>query len=94
LGKKVFAYTNVGVPFTKRTIISLDSRVSRSSDGKLRDINGMFIEEVDLIDNLMLDGCINASSECLVVEEAPSGQMFTFLGGFEKCLQTAQRVLK
>jgi nucleoside 2-deoxyribosyltransferase len=90
LGKKVFAYTNVSEPFTQRTIKTLNGKITRASDGKLRDANGMFIEEMDLTDNLMLDGCIHASSKRLVVEQATDGQLFTYLVGFEKCLRAAQ----
>lgn len=92
LGKKVFAYTNIVEQFTERTIKALNYEVNRSSDGKLRDAQGMFIEEVDLTDNLMLDGCIYASSKRLVIEQAPSNQLFTYLGGFEKCLIAAQEM--
>lgn len=94
LGKKVYAYTNTAEPFTERTIKALKGKVSRGEDGKLRDSNGMFIEEVDCVDNLMLDGCIQVSTEQLVVEEAPEGQLFTFLGGFEKCLRAAQATFR
>lgn len=87
LGKKVFAYTNVAVPFTQRTIKALNLQAKRSVDGKLRDEYGMFIEEMELTDNLMIDGCIQASTGHLFVEQAPKGQMFTYLGSFEKCLQ-------
>ena len=92
LGKKVFAYTNVAEPFTERTKEALKGEVKRSSDGKLRDAQGMFIEEVDLTDNLMLDGCIHASSKGLVVEQAPASQLFTYLGGFKKCLIAAREM--
>ena len=92
LGKKVLAYTNVVVPFTKRTIKALNDEVKRSADGKLRDAEGMFIEEVDLRDNLMLDGCTHASSKRLVIEKAPANQLFTYLGGFEKCLIAAKEM--
>ncbi len=91
LGKNVFAYTNIAVPFTERTIKALNFKVNRGSDRKLRDSQGMFIEEVGLTDNLMLDGCINASTQGLVVEEAPADQLFTSLVGFEKCLRAAQK---
>lgn len=91
LGKKVFAYTNIAVPFTERTVKALNFDVNRSSDGKLRDANGMFIEEVDLTDNLMLDGCIHASTQGLVVEKVDADQLFTYLDGFEKCLKQAQQ---
>ena len=91
LGKKVLAYTNVSEPFRERTVKALNEEVSREFDGRLRDSLGMFIEENDLVDNLMIDGCIHANSGLLVVEEAPLNQRFTFLGGFEKCLVAAQK---
>jgi nucleoside 2-deoxyribosyltransferase len=94
LGKKVFAYTNVAASFTDRTINALNFQVVRSSDGKLRDANGMFIEEVDLADNLMIDGCIHANGGLLVIEDAPADELYTFLGGFEKCLQAAQKMFQ
>ena len=89
LGKKVFAYTNVSAQFSERTKMSLNVQALRSKDGRLRDINGMFIEENELVDNLMLDGCIHMSTGGFVVDEAPTSQLFTFLGGFEKCLKLA-----
>jgi nucleoside 2-deoxyribosyltransferase len=92
LGKKVFAYTNIVVPFTERTIKALKDEVKRSGDGKLRDSYGMSIEEFDLADNLMLDGCVHASSKRLVIEKAPANQLFTYLGGFEKCLIAAKKM--
>jgi nucleoside 2-deoxyribosyltransferase len=94
LGKSVFAYTNVAVAFTERTVKALSAKVTRTSDGKLRDAHGMFIEELDLTDNLMLDGCIHESTKGLVVEQAPADQLFTYLGGFEKCLKDAQSKAK
>jgi hypothetical protein len=54
----------------------------------------MFIEEVCLTDNLMIDGCVHASGKFLVVEKAPANQLFTFLGGFEKCLRAALEMTK
>ena len=53
----------------------------------------MFIEEKDLTDNLMLDGCIYESNKQLVVGEAPADRLFTYLGGFEKCLVAAQEII-
>ncbi len=71
LDKKVLAYTNVAASFTERTVTALSGQVSRRFDGKLRDAQGMFIEENCLVDNLMIDGCINANSKLLIVEDAP-----------------------
>jgi nucleoside 2-deoxyribosyltransferase len=92
LGKWVFAYTNVALPFSERTVKALNGQVSRDSNGKLRDNQGMFIEEVGLTDNLMIDGCVNASTKLLIIGEAPTDQLFTFLGGFEKCLRAAKEL--
>jgi nucleoside 2-deoxyribosyltransferase len=94
LGKMVLSYTNVAVPFTERTVKALDNQVNRGVDGRLRDTQGMFIEENGLTDNLMIDGCINTNSKLLVIEEAPADQLFTYLGGFEKCFRTAQKMVK
>lgn len=92
LGKFVLAYTNVIESFTDRTVKALNGKVVRGADGLLRDELRMFVEENGLVDNLMIDGCINANSGVLVVEEAPAGEQFTYLGGFEKCLIAAQKM--
>jgi nucleoside 2-deoxyribosyltransferase len=91
-GKLVLAYTNIAESFTERTVKVLGGRVKRGADGLLRDEMGMFVEENGLVDNLMIDGCINANSKLLVVEQAPSGELFSYLGGFEKCLTAAQKL--
>ncbi|MCW4000385.1 MAG: nucleoside 2-deoxyribosyltransferase [Candidatus Bathyarchaeota archaeon] len=90
LGKKVYAYTNLSASFTERTVKALGDQVNRGVDGKLRDRWGMFIEEVELTDNLMVDGCIYANGKVLVIEEAPENELFTYLGGFERLLRQIQ----
>jgi nucleoside 2-deoxyribosyltransferase len=90
LGKLVLAYTNVAESFTDRTVKALNGKVVRGGDGLLRDELGMFVEENGLVDNLMIDGCIDANSGVLVVEQAPAGELFSWLDGFEKCLQAVK----
>jgi nucleoside 2-deoxyribosyltransferase len=94
LGKILLAYTNVATSFTERTIKCLKGEVKRDVNGILRDNQGMFIEENGLIDNLMIDGCINANSKRIVVEDAPTDQLFECLNGFEKCLAEAKKISK
>ena len=53
----------------------------------------MAVEEFGLVDNLMLDGSVVSSGGMLVIENAPAGERFTFLGGFEKCLRHARQVI-
>jgi nucleoside 2-deoxyribosyltransferase len=90
LGKRVLAYSNVAESFTERTVESLGGKVTRGSDGLLRDELGMFVEENGFVDNLMIDGCVEANSGVLVVEQAPAGELFSWLGGFEECLRAAK----
>ncbi len=87
LGKKVFAYTNVTIQFSQRTIEALNNQVKRGEGGRLWDEKGMFIEELELTDNLMVDGCIYSTSEILVIEDAPVQELFTYMNGFERLLQ-------
>jgi hypothetical protein len=53
----------------------------------------MFIEELDLVDNLMIDGCIEASSKYLVVEKAPADQLFTYLGALRSACKTPKKMV-
>jgi nucleoside 2-deoxyribosyltransferase len=87
LGLVVYAYSNVTTPFTERIRLAPGPDVRRDKDGILRDGLGMAIEEWDLADNLMLEGGIGASSGRFVVEAAPAGEMFTYLGAFETCVR-------
>ncbi len=93
LNKRVLAYTNVEANFAERTAKALGGEVKRWADGRLRDGLGLFVEENEMVDNLMVDGCLHANSGILVVEPAPAGELLTFLGGFEKCLIEAQKKL-
>lgn len=93
LGLVVFAYTNVSTAFARRTELAFGASLRRDEKGCLRDPQGMAIEEWDLMDNLMLEGGIHASGGKLVVEEAPEGEVFTYLGGFETCVGLAANAL-
>jgi nucleoside 2-deoxyribosyltransferase len=93
MGLLVFAYSNVPTPFTERTALALGSTARRDDSGSLRDSQDMAVEEWDLLDNLMLEGGVRASGAGLVVEEAPKGELFTYLGAFEKCVQLASSIL-
>jgi nucleoside 2-deoxyribosyltransferase len=92
-GLFVFAYTNVAIPFTERTVLALGGCPERDEKGYLRDLRGMAVEEWDLVDNLMLEGGISASGGSLVVGDAPAGEEHTYLGNFEKCVRLAAKIL-
>src|SRR6266516_6784100 len=87
VGLIVCAYTNVAVDFTKRTAEFLRGNVHRASDGRLRDADGMAIENWQLVDNLMLESCVVRSGGHLVLHAAAADEVFTSLEGFEECLR-------
>ena len=93
LGLAVFAYTNRSLAFTQRTALALGGGAVRDERGRLCDFQHMAVEEWGLMDNLMLEGGVQASGGALVVEEAPAGEEFTFLGGFKKCVRLAALAL-
>lgn len=90
LGLKVCGYTNESELFTERTKKTL-AFFSREEDGTVRDHYDMSVEQWGLVDNLMLDGAVYASGGVLFVDQAPEKDLFTYLGGFEKCLQLLSR---
>lgn len=93
LGLVVFGYTNRSVPFTERTLRSLGPSARRDEQGTLRDAQDMAVEAWDLMDNLMLEGGIRASGGDLVVVNSPEDELFTYLGGFEKCVRLVSEAL-
>ena len=60
LGKPCFAYSNSAVNFYDR--VSVTHKPSVAEDGWHRDGDGNALENFDLVDNLMLDGAVNAST--------------------------------
>lgn len=77
LGKKCYGYSNVATPFNPRV------KAYFNSDKEV-DPDGMEIEDFDLIDNLMIDGAIQASGGFIVCETVED--RFINLSVFEKCI--------
>jgi nucleoside 2-deoxyribosyltransferase len=93
LGLIVYGYSNVSNPFASRTLESLGSSARRDETGRWRDAADMEVEDFELLDNLMLEGGIHASGGTLVVVDAPESEVFTYLGGFEQCVQRVSTAL-
>ena len=93
LGKVVCAYTNVAAPFAERTAAHFGGRVTRDAAGRLRDPDGLAVEDWGLADNLMLESCVVHSGGRLVARRVAVDALYTDLGGFEECL-SAVRVLR
>jgi hypothetical protein len=81
----------VAAPFTDRTRSFYAQKVFTAADGRLRDPDGMALEDWGLVDNLMLESCIARSGGRLVIHPAPPPEIFTSLAGFEECLRQLSR---
>jgi nucleoside 2-deoxyribosyltransferase len=86
LGRLVYAYTNVSTPFTERTIAYFP-QTQRTSDGRVRDPEGLAVEDWGLADNLMLETAIAKSGGKLIMRDVPAGELYTNLVAFEECLR-------
>jgi nucleoside 2-deoxyribosyltransferase len=86
LGKVVCAYTNAAATFAERTTAHFGGRVTRDAGGRLRDPDGLAVEDWGLVDNLMLESCVAHSGGRLVVSAAGAAELFTDLKGFKECL--------
>ena len=93
MGLPVLAYTNVPQLFVERTTAAFGGRVERGADGRLRDAEGMALEEWGMVDNLMLDGAVLASGGTIARGETGSQGRYRDLHAFEECLRQAQRIL-
>jgi nucleoside 2-deoxyribosyltransferase len=87
LGLRVCAYSNSSISFAERTMMAMNRPSKRDEFGVLRDENDMSIEEWDMLDNLMIEGCVHNSGGTIITEDVPRHEMFSSLKGFEKCLQ-------
>ena len=94
LGKPILGYTNDARGFKVRASEHFE-RINERDDGRLEDSYGMLIEDLDLTDNLMIDGAIYASSKTwVVVPRETKKDYYSDLWGFEECLMLARKVFK
>jgi nucleoside 2-deoxyribosyltransferase len=94
LGLRVCAYTNTKTLYAERIARSLGDFANHDAEGRLRDINGMVIEQWGFVDNLMLYGSIYSIPRGILIREnAPKEELFTYLRGFERCLRYAEKVM-
>lgn len=95
LGLPVFAYTNVAGSLVERTRQALGLSAGEAPSGHFHDAFGMAIEDFDGVDNLMLDGAVEANGVTIVVKAVRDDALrFTDLSAFEDCLKLAARVFE
>ena len=90
-GKLAYAYTNVVADMAARTIAHFGGVTTTEPDGRLRGPDGCLIEDVDMIDNLMLQGGVERRGGEVVVHAAAPGEELTDTTAFETCLRLLAR---
>ncbi len=93
LGKPVFAYTNVARDHTARVVEHFKGTVAPDAEGRLRDPDGLSVEDFGLIDNLMLHSGIERRGGSIIVGDAAADAVYTDLAAFEECLAAVVRKL-
>jgi nucleoside 2-deoxyribosyltransferase len=91
LGRKLFGYATVAVPFLDRTLAHLNETARQLPDGSWRDPDDMLIEQFGLFDNLMIEGGIHGSGGALLLADQDS--RWKDLRLFEQCVEVAARML-
>ena len=87
-GKLAYAYTNVAADMKTRTTAHYAGDVYRSEDGRLRGTrDGLSIEDVDMVDNLMMQGGVERRGGTVVVHDAAAEELYTDTTAFEACLK-------
>lgn len=83
LDKLVLGYTNDGRNFLQRNLEDLEC-VNQQANDSYTDQDDMFLEDFDLVDNLMIDGGVHYP--IIKKEVYQSGEKFRDLEAFEACL--------
>ena len=93
-GKHAFGYTNVADDLRTRTVDYYRGEVHVDGDGRLRGRDGLAVEDVDMADNLMMQGGIERRGGQVIVHAAEPSRLYTDTTAFELCLKRlAQRLL-
>jgi nucleoside 2-deoxyribosyltransferase len=93
-GKPAFAYTNVRHDHGERTKAYYAGQWSVDATGRSRGPDGLMIEDMGFVDNLMLHGGVLNPGGVVVVGDAPKGAELTDLTAFKAVLKiAAERLL-
>lgn len=94
LGRPSFAYTNSARGYFERLSEDYyEGKTRVGTDGVIRGPDGLMLENHGMVDNLMLDGGIDALGGTLVRNDVPAEQAYDDLWAFEECLKAARQFL-
>ncbi len=85
-GKLAYGYTNVAADMRSRSVAHYGGDVHVDAAGRLRGADGLMIEDVDMADNLMMQGGIERRGDKVVVHQAAPEALYTDTTAFEICL--------
>lgn len=86
-GKLAYGYTNVAASMRDRAVAYYGGDIHHGTDGRLRGADGLMIEDVDMADNLMMQGGIERRGGALIVHDAAPDRLYTDTTAFERCLE-------
>ncbi|HWJ72731.1 MAG TPA: nucleoside 2-deoxyribosyltransferase [Kaistia sp.] len=86
-GKLAFGYTNVVADMRARAIGYYDGDIHVDAAGRLRGADGLMIEDVDMADNLMMQGGIERRGGQVIIHDAAPDALYTDTTAFEICLR-------
>jgi nucleoside 2-deoxyribosyltransferase len=91
LGRPAFGYTNTAkLYFDRLSDDYYQGQSSKDANGVIRGPDGLMIEDHGMVDNLMLDGGIEALGCVLVRREVPAENRLADLEAYEECLRLAR----
>lgn len=87
-GKLAYGYTNVAADHKARAVAHHGGvGITTDAAGRLRGPDGLAIEDVDMVDNLMMQGGIERRGGVVVVHDAAADALYTDTTAFEECLR-------
>lgn len=88
-GKLVLGYTNVvgDIAVRSAALCGGADTLRRRDGGAMEDPEGLMIEGMGMVDNLMLDGGVITSGFEIEITDVPHARRYHDLAGFERCLQ-------
>ncbi len=92
-GKPAFGYTNVRASNFARTAAYYDGKVVRDERGLPRGPDGIMIEDLGFVDNLMLHGGVVNRGGAMIVGDAAAGELYTDMTAFRQVLAIAAQKL-
>lgn len=92
-GCPAYGFSNVAQDHFKRLKAYYNGAIQADADGRQRGADGLAVEDFDMVENLMLDGGIEARGGAFVTREVATDRLYLELSAFEECLTIAAKRL-